>query len=79
MSNLSLFPEQSAAPPGFVAIPLSELSDRIGPRRNENRCHWCDWRSVCCEWKTEYAIDPRYHCMSYAREDSLNVVFRRDV
>jgi len=71
MSVPALFADVVEAPAGYYPVPLDELSDRIGARRNENRCHWCDYRPEC------QATYKPVTCMAYRRVDGLNVVFKR--
>jgi hypothetical protein len=61
--------DHADAPKGFypvpkdVAHPINELS----PNRNENYCHFCDWRSAC---------NGSISCMSYNRGDGISVIFK---
>jgi hypothetical protein len=57
------------APKGFYPVPKEVVHplNELSLNRNENFCHFCDWRPAC---------DGRIKCMSYSRADGISVVFK---
>jgi hypothetical protein len=73
MSSPALFVDTIEAPAGYYPVSIDEIKDRARVRRNENRCHWCDYQPGC------QATDTPVSCMAYMRDDGLNVVFKHFV
>lgn len=81
--------DPNEAPNGFYALSKREIPERAGARRDENICHFCDWRKECNDDNVTKAIH-NHRCMSYGlvveatgeivkRNDECSVIFKRKV